>query len=206
MERQHHKPIEGHGLRARPMKYKYRFCPRCRREWPSDHKSCPECVHWLGDQPLERTEWQLVPAARGPSRPAGYEQIGASAVVLRVVSERLPNGWLAELAGVIKNILLATDDSSQCAVEEHGWLVWSTGGLRRAFLQGLAIEQRLATALTRLDDILHYAARFRWGIWVDQYVLPVDQNGAPAIADITARAIFVGRIFLSSREGRRGDQ
>ena len=76
---------EVHGLCARAVSYKYRYCPRCRCEWPARQKSCPECVHWLGDQPLERTEWQLAPAQSGFSAPQSCELIGASALILRLV-------------------------------------------------------------------------------------------------------------------------
>jgi hypothetical protein len=65
-----------HRLCARGVIHKYRYCPRCRREWPADNKSCPECLHWLGDQPLERTEWQLAPANGRPPAAQCYELVG----------------------------------------------------------------------------------------------------------------------------------
>jgi AAA ATPase domain len=185
MER-HGQSIEAHGLCARAVPYKYRYCPRCRREWPANHKSCPECVHWLGDQPLERTEWQLAPAKSGFSAPRSYELVDASALILRIVGA-LPPGdeQIADIAAFISRIL-AVANSATCRIADHGWLVWTTEGLRRAFKVGCEIEQRLP----RLESILLYGASVRWGVWIDQYIVPFDEQNSPAIEEVTARAIF----------------
>lgn len=178
-------------LRVRGLTYEYRYCPRCHREWPASQKSCPECLQWLGDRPLERNEWQLAPADDVPSALQRYELVGASAVVLRIVCGYLPvQEQMAEVAGVIRDILALTNDGATCGVAEHGWLVWTREGLRRAFRQGCEIEQRLVSSLPRLENILAHSAKIRWGIWIDQYVLPFGRQGNPVIRDITARAIF----------------
>jgi hypothetical protein len=176
-------------LCARAVTHTYRYCPRCRREWSAEHKSCLECLHWLGEHPLERIEWQLSSAGRDLATPATYELIGASAVVLRIVSRHLPREMLAQISGAVADIFALANDTAISRVEGHGWLVWTTDGLRRAFRQGLEIEQRLAAALPRFDAIL-LGANVRWGIWIDQYVLPFGRDGTPVIPEIAAGAIF----------------
>jgi hypothetical protein len=180
----------GHALCTRALTYRYRFCPRCRREWPADHKSCPECVHWLGEQPLERTEWQLAPARTDSSASQSYELIGASAFVLRIVAGQPPaDKQLAKITEVISEIL-AVASNAPCEVGEHGWLVWTMEGLRRSFRMGLEIEQRLTASLPRLERILLHSVSIRWGVWIDQYIVPFDGQNQPAIKDVTARSIF----------------
>lgn len=181
--------INTHGLCARTLIYKYRCCPRCRCEWPADYKSCQECVCWLGDAPLERIEWQLAPTARAVSAPASYELIGASAVVLRIVSDYFSADQLLKVSGLVKEIFTPPNHCSLCGVREHGWLVWTADGLHSTFRQGLEIEQRLMTSLPRLAAAFH-GVKIRWGIWIDQYILPFDRDGMPVIGDITAQAIF----------------
>jgi hypothetical protein len=189
MER-HVRLLEVHRLSCREVSYKYRYCPRCHHEWPANHKSCPECVHWLGDQPLERTEWQLVPAKTGPSVPQSYELVGASALILRIVGSHPPaEERMAMIAEGISEIL-AVANYLTCEVAGHGWLVWTVEGVRRAFRLGCEIEQRLVASLPRLEGALLHSAHIRWGIWIDQYVVPFDGQGSPAIREITARAIF----------------
>jgi hypothetical protein len=180
-----------HDLSSRAVRYEYRYCPRCRREWPASHQSCPECVHWLGDRPLERIEWQLAPAKSTIAVPQRYDLIIASAMILRIVSEHAPaERQIADLSDVINEILAVGNDVVVCNVAEHGWLVSNGGGLRRAFLRGLEIERRLAKSLPRLESILLHSAKIRWGLWVDQYILPVDRLGRPVIPNSTAQAIF----------------
>jgi hypothetical protein len=181
--------IETQGLRARAIVYKYRYCPNCRREWPAKHSSCPTCIRWLGDRPSERTEWQLLPVHSEPSAVTGYRLIGASAVVLRIISDRPANDTLDTIAGALKDVLTVAGRST-CAIPEQGWLVWTTDGLRHAFLQGLEIERRLVAILRKLETTLHGTGRFRWGIWIDQYIVPFGRNGAPAISPLTAKAVF----------------
>lgn len=183
-------PREVNGLCVRALLHKYRYCPRCRCEWPTSQKSWPECVHWLGDQPLERTEWQLSPAKSGFSTLQRYELIGASALILRIVGSYPPTeDQMAVIAGVISEILAATNNPT-CKVAGHGWLVWTMEGLRRAFRQGREIEHWLAASLPRLESILLHTATIRWGIWIDQYVIPFDGHNSPAIREVTGRAIF----------------
>jgi hypothetical protein len=172
------------------MTYKYRYCPSCRREWPAKHSSCPNCVRWLGDRPLERTEWNVGPAARETFACARYELIGGTAIRLRILVDSPLHDILAMIADPLKQALGADDHRSTRAVPGHGWLVWTTVGLRRAFLQGLDIEERLTTTLRRLEGALHGSGRFRWGAWVDQYIIPVGESGAPEISELTASAIF----------------
>jgi hypothetical protein len=173
--------------------YKFRYCPRCRREWPAKHQSCPECVHWLGERPLERTEWQLVPTnARCPAAESKrYELVGASALVLRLVHARPPAGKdLVESITVIEGILAATFGTATCGVAEHGWLAWTQEGLRKAFRRACDLERQVVASLPGLERIFGRDANIRWGIWTDQYVLSFDRRGHPMIRSLTARAIF----------------
>jgi hypothetical protein len=181
--------VETRGLSARAVSYKYRHCPRCRRDWAADHTSCRECCHWLGEQPLERMEWQLFPKNGVPSEPRRYECIGASAVLLRLVCAYLSARQLGQLAEPVAEIFRKEDDAITCEVNQHGWLVWTMEGLRAVFFDGLKIEQRLQRLLPRLESIVP-GARVRWGIWLDQFVLPFDWSRQPVIRDMTARAIF----------------
>lgn len=184
------KAVEAQGLCAVPLRYKYRYCPRCRREWPAIQKSCPECVHWLGEEPLERTEWQLAPTNTGRSAPQGYELVGASVLVLRVTGGPIPTEQqMSKVAALIEETVTVPNATS-CQVAGKGWLVWTVEGLRRAFLQGVEVEQRLVRSLPRLEGILMHGVKVRWGVWTDQYVLPFDCQGGLAIGDVSAQAIF----------------
>lgn len=181
---------EAHGLCVRAVSYQYRFCPRCRREWPAKHQSCPECVHWLGDQPLERTEWQVAPAKATCSVSRSYELIGASALILRVVSGHPPaDKQMTQMAEVIREIVTISNGPA-CEVAVHGWLVWSVEGLRQAFRVGCEIAQRLAASLPQLERLLLHCATIRWGVWIDQYIVPFDPQNRPAIGEPAAGAIF----------------
>ncbi len=182
---------ESRGPRVRAVLYKYRYCPRCRREWSAKHQSCPECVHWLGEQPLERTEWQLAPAAKSGSEPKRYELMSASALMLRLVCEHPPSEpLLIDVGNSVREIFAVADPGVIAEVPEHGWLVWTIEGLRQAFRLAGELEQQIITSLPRLENVLLHGAKIRWGLWTDQYVLPVDQAGCPVILDVTARAIF----------------
>jgi hypothetical protein len=74
----HSRSLEIRRLCTRAVFYKYRYCPRCSLEWPAKYQSCPECAHWLGDHPLERTEWQLAPAKTPAPGVERHELIVAS--------------------------------------------------------------------------------------------------------------------------------
>lgn len=186
----HGQLLEPRPLRARAVSYQYRFCPRCRREWPAKYQSCPECVHWLGERPLERVEWQLTPAKNGYSAPQGYELVNACALVLRIVRDHPPTDAQSAAITEVLNQVLAVKNGAPWGIAGQGWLVSTPEGLRPAFRRACEIEQRLAAALPRLEDILHHGAPIRWGIWIDRHVLPCDRQNGPAIADVTATAIF----------------
>jgi hypothetical protein len=180
-----------HDLLAKTVPCEYRYCPRCRHEWPAIQTSCPQCIHWLGDRPLQRTEWQLSQRRAGCSTPEHYKLIVASALTIRLVAAQSPSeNQMAKTATVIDEILELERGRTVCEVPGHGWLVWATEGARNSLRQGLEIERRLIRALPHLERALSHGARVRWGIWIDQYVLPCDQSGRPVIAEITAEAIF----------------
>lgn len=175
---------------TRAVSYQYRYCPRCHREWPAKHQSCPECVCWLGDRPLNRTEWQLTPTRLFFPVPQSYERVGACALILRVVSDSSPSDdQNSELAKVVCQILRVAD-GNVCDIADQGWLIWTKEGSRRAFQIGFELEKRLIALLPQLENILCHIGRLRWGLWIDQYVIPFDGQNQPVIKDITASAIF----------------
>jgi len=175
-------------VHAEPIVYRYRFCPTCRREWPAKRSHCPSCARWLGDHPLERTEWQIVPLCAEPSEGADYRLIGATAIMLRFISELAPQNALQAIATALHEALGGTNMDSPCAIPNHGWLVWTMRDLRSSFLCALELERNLDASLRRIDG--DPTRHFRWGIWVDQYVVPFDAYDRPAISNTTARAIF----------------
>jgi CheY-like chemotaxis protein len=122
--------------------------------------------------------------------PQRYELVRASALILRIVGGHPPaEEQMAAITDVISEIL-ATASNPTSEVAGHGWLVWTVEGLRWAFRQGCEIEQRLVASLPRLESILLHSAKIRWGLWVDQYLLPVDRLGSPVISNSLAQAIF----------------
>ena len=176
-------------MRFRDILYEYRWCPTCRREQSAKHSSCLVCTRWLGDQPLERIERQIVPCGQ-PSTPDSFQLIGASAIVIRVVDEHLVQDALEAITSALSGMLASNSHLSICPIPQHGWLLWTTDGLRRAFLQGLEIEQCLTLAFQQIAPASQGMHAFRWGIWIDQYVVPFGKDGTPAISDLTACAIF----------------
>jgi hypothetical protein len=44
--------------------------------------------------------------------------------------------------------------------------------------------------LPRIKDIFLHTVGVRWGIWIDQYIVPFDKQNKPAIGDATGAAIF----------------
>lgn len=179
------------GLFADPIRYRYRYCPRCQREWPERFTSCPQCVHWLGEHPLERAEWRVIPIEKRASATKCYKLVGASALVVRLVSERCPSAaQVAAVTDFIGGLLAVPDKSSVYAVAGHGWLIWTQSGLRDALHRGRQLERHLVERLPLLDRTLLVSAKVRWGIWIDQYIVNVDRKDVPAIGDCTARAIF----------------
>lgn len=177
-------------LSVRSISYQCRHCPRCRREWPAKYQSCPECVHWLGDRPLTRTEWQLSPKQGFCSAAQSYELVGASALMLRLVRDAPPT---VEQSGAIVTVIdhaIAVANGTAGGITGHGWLLWTRDGLRRAFRAGCEVEQRLRASIPQLEQVLQYSTAIRWGIWIDQYLFQFDKRKRPIIGDITARAIF----------------
>ena len=182
--------VEASGLRAKALSYKYRFCPNCRREWPAKHSSCPNCVRWLGDRPLERTEWQVTPIRGETTTTARYELIGASALIVRVISDRPPRDVIEMLAQPLSESLKLEHGYAACLCADHGWFLCTKRGLRRAFLLTLDIQSQLVVVLRQTEEKLHGSMRFRWGIWLDQYVVPIDTKQTAQLSDTAANAIF----------------
>jgi hypothetical protein len=167
--------------------YLYRYCPRCRREWPAERTSCQECCHWLGERPLERTEWQLSPADGASSIPYRYELVGANALVLRLVSTFISVDQLRKFVDPLREIL-PSGRKAVCGVAEQGWVIW-TEGLPAAFREGEEIARRLEVSLPLVERIIP-GTRLRWGIWTEQYILPFGESRQPVIGKSAARAIF----------------
>jgi len=186
----HNQSVQADSLGALAVPYQYRFCPRCRREWAAKHQSCPECVHWLGDKPLLRVEWQLAPVNVCSSARATYELIGASVLILRLVCEHPPDDkQIAQIAEIIRDITNVANGATY-EVARCGWIVWTRGGLPHAFRLGGEIERRLTSSLSRLESILLHSVKIRWAVWIDQYIVPFDVQNRPAIGDLALGAIF----------------
>jgi hypothetical protein len=159
-----HQSLHAHSLRARPVSYEYRYCPRCRQERPAKYQSCPECVHWLGDRPLERTEWQLAPEQRICTASGRYELIGACALVLRIVRDRPPaSEQIVELNGIICKMLAVAGCAAR-GIGDQGWLIWTKEGLRRAFRLGFELERQLIALLPTLEKILCHSGSKHAGV------------------------------------------
>ena len=183
--------LDPNPLKVRPISYQYRFCPRCHRELPARYESCPECAHWLGESPLMRTEWQLVPVEDSRTAVArSYDLIGASALILRIICPSPPSD--VQQAGLVRRLdeILAAAGGTAFGIAEHGWLVWTREGLRQSFRQACEIEQRLASASPRFGGALQHIGQIRWGMWLDQYLVPIDAENRLMIGNIAAQAIF----------------
>ncbi|MBI4185395.1 MAG: AAA family ATPase [Proteobacteria bacterium] len=178
------------GLCAKGVLYRFLYCDGCRREWPAEHTSCPECLRWLGEKPQQRTEWQLVPCAHPDLPPAGFDLMGAVALSVRVVGFRPAEAALRAAASSLAQVLAGEPNAGVLPVAERGWMVWTRRGPRQAFRLGCALRDRLETATPGLEAAFGLGARLRWGLWVDEYVLPVGADGPPVVGAKAAGAIF----------------
>lgn len=178
------------GLSLRPVSYRYRWCPSCQHEWPAKETSCPTCLRWLGDAPLERTEWQVTPTTEATGALKFHEAVGASALSLRIISGPPSADALAVLAATLHEAFAHLHAGTVSPVAGHGWLFWTLSGLRHAFLDGTELAERLKLALVQLDPGIFRSENIRWGIVVDQLVLPCNASGEPILPGPTAAAIF----------------
>jgi hypothetical protein len=179
---------DGDRLRTRPQRHRYRLCSGCGIEWPADRTQCPECLRWLGDGPLERVEWRLFPSGENDPRASGYEVLGGSALCLQVVGTKPSRSALAAVDKLLGDMVAPSRDVS--CIPDEGWLIWSSRGLRESFLDGLRVRDDLVEIRSGIEQALEAGARLRWGIWVDQYLLPCDPAGRPVVRSEAARAIF----------------
>jgi len=187
-------------LDVRAVTYTFRYCQTCRREWPARHQSCPLCLRWLGDQPQVRTEWQIVPergqataVSRAPPRPEDRTVVTASVLMLRTLSAYPPEAALECATVDLQTVLHVPADGGEsagmvCPIAGQGWLHAAGRGLRPAFLHALALEQRLHAILPRLAAA--FGGRVRFGIWLDQYLLALDEAGQPALSSAASHALF----------------
>jgi AAA domain len=107
------------------------------------------------------------------------------------VHARPPAGKdLVESITIIEKILAAIFGAATCGVADHGWLAWTQEGLRTAFRRASDLERQIVASLPQLERIFGHETNVRWGIWIDQYILPFDHRGHPVITGPTARAIF----------------
>ncbi len=91
---------------------------------------------------------------------------------------------------MLQDVLRPQNGSAICAVPERGWLIAAASGPRGALRDALERECRLRGHLPDLAASLRGSGSIRWGIWIDQYVLPLDRGGVPALREVTARAVF----------------
>jgi hypothetical protein len=185
-------------LCAEAISHGYRFCPDCRREWPAKTVNCPTCLRWLGAEPSQRVEWQIAPERVRTIPGADYELFAATAFILRLVGDTFSKEALEKLAPFLRD-LLGQATSPFCSVCRSGWLLYAANGPRPAFQAAEKFRASLEAWLPKLGRTVN--ARVRWGLWLDQYVLPLDSDGIPALPPATAAAIFdfePENIFLSS--------
>lgn len=179
-------------LSARSVIYRYRYCARCRREWSAERGQCPECLLWLGETPLERVEWQLAPSCSQAGTPMGYENIGTTALCLRLAGPCPTARQLDDAAPLLAALFRpASRGGGVLGIDGEGWLLWSSAGIRQVFLEAVGLRDRLAESLPALQRPVVLTTRVRWGIWVDDCVVPVANASArPCIDGTLAKRLF----------------
>jgi len=179
-------------LMCRPVTYHYRYCDRCRREWPSERVQCPQCLLWLGLAPRERIEWQLAPSSPESCVPTCYENICAAAIVLRVIGPSPADRHLRDAAARLHALFRFSSPATDIVgVDNQGWLLWGRQGPRRLFQVVVSLCDRLIETVPALQQAVAPASRLRWGIWVDDCVLPWGGTPArPCISELLARRLF----------------
>lgn len=176
-------------LSFRPIRYRYRYCSNCRREWPAKHSSCPQCLRWLGEAPLERGECQVFPTLSEGTVGAEFELAWASPIILRALANELAEDALFLIDEVLAEAFEPEIGWSRIGVAEQGWFAWTITGPRSAFLQAHATERALLSALETLKRRLPAISGWRWGMWLDQYIIRFHE-ACPTISRSTAEAIF----------------
>lgn len=176
------------GLAVQPVLVRFRYCDRCRREWPPETANCPTCRRWLGEAPEERTEWRLAPSRGSRSEATGYERYHGAALHLRLLGEQPTETYLQQVARIL-HVILNIPGAQSVSMNHKGWLIWTTTRERDGFIAGTSLRQAV---LSRVEDFEgpRRGERLRWGIWVDSYVLPCDRNGNPIVSETTGRSIF----------------
>jgi len=178
-------------LVCRPVTYHYRYCDRCRREWPAERMQCPQCLLWLGPAPRERIEWQLAPSSPEPCTPTCFENICAAAIRLRLVGPCPADHHLRDIGRLLHVFRLSSPVSDIVGVAGQGWLLWSSQGARRLFQMTVSLRDRLIRMAPELQQVVAPASQLRWGIWVDDCILPWGGTPPrPCISDALARGLF----------------
>lgn len=157
--------INSKSLAAWPIAYRYRYCDRCRREWPAERTQCPECLLRLGATPLERTGWQLAPRLEESRTPDCYEHNGVAASNLRLIGPRPTDCFLHEATAHLR--LLFQPLATACevtGVNREEWLLSSRQDAQEAFHKAVRLRDRLIDRLFLLQRIAPAAARLRWGM------------------------------------------
>ncbi len=182
----------GESLAGRPITYYYRYCDRCRREWPAERTQCPECLLWLGPTPRQRTEWQLAPSLPESCTPTCYENICAAAIALRLIGPCPADHHLRDAAALLHALFQFFSPAADIVgVDGQGWLLWSRQGARQLFQTALSLRDRLIEMAPALQQVMVPASRLRWGIWVDDCVLPWGGTPPrPCISSVLARQLF----------------
>jgi hypothetical protein len=194
-----------------PVTCRYRYCPRCRREWPAEFGQCPECTAWLGEAPLERVEWQLAPAAGSPCAATAWEHAGTVALALRLAGAPPSEPALAAAVPFIERMLRPGPEGCHAlGVPACGWLLWTEACARTVLQAAQTLRERLDAALPDLLRTLAPGSRLRWSIWADDCVLPftaappgpcVDRALAARLFDVEPedRLLVSGAIYEANR-------
>ena len=147
---------------------------------------------WLGETPLARVEWQLAPSCSQAGTPTGYENIGTTALCLRLVGPCPTERQLDDAAPLLAALFRpASRGGGALGMDGEGWLLWSFAGPREMFLQAVGLRDRLAENLPALQRAVVLTTRVRWGIWVDDCVVPTADAPARLCIDGTlAKRLF----------------
>jgi AAA ATPase domain len=175
-----------------PVTYHYRYCDRCRREWPAERMQCPECLLWLGPAPRERIEWQLAPSSPESCTATCYENICAATIRLRLIGPCPADHHLRDVGALLHALFRFSSPTSDIVgVDDQGWLLWSSQGARQLFQMAVSLRDRLIRMTAELQQVVAPASRLRWGIWVDDCILPWGGTPPrPCISAAVARWLF----------------
>jgi hypothetical protein len=116
---------------------------------------------------------------------------GATAGQLRRDCRISPEHRLAQDASLLQSLFNVLRSPDILGVRKHGWLIWNNQSARRAFFDAAAIRDALIGLLPTIEAGLSPGSRLRWGMFVDDYVLPcTKQTRSPLVSAVSTQVIF----------------